>query len=130
MLHHFDVGANLRRRNIASHAYLGTLGNPSLRPLIEDRLTDDHISQVFLFDDRVLNSLYCIPLTPLIILIEFDEGHLRDDPIAAQEEVDATMAIMTSDEPLIQPDEYPVRYLFQSCWQRVKRRASPGKCPN
>nr|AHY23930.1 terpene synthase [Hypoxylon sp. E7406B] len=55
----------------------------------------------------------------------FDEGHLKDDPIAAQEEVDRTMAIMEEDAPLIEPEENPIRYVFQTCWLRLKQRASP-----
>ncbi|KAI0516858.1 Presilphiperfolan-8-beta-ol synthase [Xylaria bambusicola] len=71
------------------------------------RLTLDWQYWVFLFDDQ------------------FDEGHLRDDPVAAQEEVNATMAIMTDDQPLIQPDQNPIRHIFQTCWRRIKKRASP-----
>lgn len=56
---------------------------------------------------------------------QFDDGHLRDDPVAAQEEVNATMSIMTDDAPLIDPDDNPLRHVFQICWQQLKRRASP-----
>ncbi|KAI0169616.1 Presilphiperfolan-8-beta-ol synthase [Hypoxylon sp. FL1284] len=62
---------------------------------------------VFLFDDQ------------------FDEGHLKDDPIAAQEEVDATVAITEEGAPLIKPAENPIRYAFQTCWLRLKQRSSP-----
>ncbi|KAI0451913.1 Presilphiperfolan-8-beta-ol synthase [Xylaria acuta] len=55
---------------------------------------------------------------------QFDEGHLKNDLVAAQAEIDATMAIMTDDAPLIKPSENPIRYVFQTCWQRLKRRAS------
>ncbi|KAI1657173.1 terpenoid synthase [Daldinia decipiens] len=55
---------------------------------------------------------------------EFDEGHLKDDPVAAQEEINETMAIMQEDVPLIDPHVYPIRYLFQLCWLWVKQRAS------
>lgn len=61
---------------------------------------------VFLFDDQ------------------FDEGHLKEDPVAAQEEVDRTMAIMEG-APLIGLEENPIRYVFQTCWLRLKQRASP-----
>ncbi|KAF3067021.1 Presilphiperfolan-8-beta-ol synthase [Daldinia childiae] len=54
---------------------------------------------------------------------QFDEGHLKDDPVAAQEEVDETMAIMQEDVPLIDPHENPIRHLFQLCWLWVKQRA-------
>ncbi|KAK5635501.1 hypothetical protein RRF57_011213 [Xylaria bambusicola] len=49
-------------------------------------ISDQSSLQVFLFDDQ------------------FDEGHLRDNPVAAQEEVNATMAVMTEDPPLIKPN--------------------------
>ncbi|KAI0892209.1 isoprenoid synthase domain-containing protein [Annulohypoxylon nitens] len=62
---------------------------------------------VFLFDDQ------------------FDEGHLKDDPVAAQDELDQTMAIMEDDVPLIAPEEKPIRYVFQTCWLRQTQRASP-----
>ncbi|RYC55946.1 hypothetical protein CHU98_g10274 [Xylaria longipes] len=71
------------------------------------RMMLDWSHWVFLFDDQ------------------FDEGHLKDDPVTAQEEVNATMSIMTDDAPFIHPDENPIRYVFQTCWQRLKRRASP-----
>lgn len=65
-------------------------------------------------------------LANLTIISEFDEGHLKDDPVAAQEELDQTMAIMEDDVPLITPEENPIRYVFQTCWLRQKQRASPG----
>jgi hypothetical protein len=58
---------------------------------------------------------------------EFDEGHLKSDPIAAQEEVDATIAIMGKTSHIYTPEENPIRYVFQTCWHRLVKRASPGK---
>lgn len=60
------------------------------------------------------------------ISAEFDEGHLKDDPIAAQEEVSQTAAIMEEDAPLLKREDNPIRYVFQTCWQRVKKRSSLG----
>ncbi|KAI1107633.1 Presilphiperfolan-8-beta-ol synthase [Jackrogersella minutella] len=62
---------------------------------------------IFLFDDQ------------------FDEGHLKEDLIAAQEEVDRTMAIMEKDSPLIKLEDNAIRHIFQTCWLRLKRWASP-----
>ncbi|KAJ8133549.1 hypothetical protein O1611_g72 [Lasiodiplodia mahajangana] len=76
------------------------------------RLMTDWVNWVFLFDDQ------------------FDEGFLKDDPVATQEEVDATMAIMSDDAPLYGPEVNPIRYVFQVCWQRIKSRASLGKLPD
>lgn len=62
---------------------------------------------VFLFDDQ------------------FDEGHLSSDPVAAQEEINKTLAIMEDTEPPVQPKESPIRYVFQTTWDRLKKRATP-----
>lgn len=59
---------------------------------------------------------------------EFDEGHLKTDPVAAQDEVDKTTAIMDEGAPLIKPGDNPIRYVFQTCWLRLKKRASLGMC--
>ncbi|KAI1479684.1 terpenoid synthase [Daldinia eschscholtzii] len=48
------------------------------------RIMLDWNNWIFLFDDQ------------------FDEGHLKDDPVAAQQEVNATMAVMEDDAPPIQ----------------------------
>ncbi|KAI0410412.1 Presilphiperfolan-8-beta-ol synthase [Xylaria grammica] len=57
---------------------------------------------------------------------QFDEGYLRDDPVAAQEEIDQTMAIMEEGAAIYTPEENTIRYVFQTCWQRIVKRASPG----
>ncbi|KAI8946382.1 Presilphiperfolan-8-beta-ol synthase [Xylaria longipes] len=54
----------------------------------------------------------------------FDEGHLKSNPFAAQDEVDRTMAIMENGAPFIEPEENPIRYVFQTCWHRVQKSAS------
>ncbi|RYC58180.1 hypothetical protein CHU98_g8017 [Xylaria longipes] len=57
----------------------------------------------------------------------FDEGHLKSNPFAAQDEVDRTMAIMENGAPFIEPEENPIRYVFQTCWHRVQKSASLGR---
>lgn len=52
---------------------------------------------------------------------EFDEGHLSKDSVAAEEEVDQTMAIMTDTKPPVRQKDNPLRYIFQTCWDRLKR---------
>ncbi|KAJ8121679.1 hypothetical protein ONZ43_g1933 [Nemania bipapillata] len=101
----FDEKTNARNTRV-DLCYLASIWAPdadeeALRMML------DWNHWVFLFDDQ-----------------EFDEGHLREDPVAAQEEVDATMAIMTDDAPLIKQEENPIRYVFQTCWLRLKRRVS------
>ncbi|KAF7913584.1 hypothetical protein EAE99_010610 [Botrytis elliptica] len=61
---------------------------------------------VFLFDDQ------------------FDEGHLKEDPAAAAEEVKQTIAIMGDNAPLYTPESNPIRYVFQECWKRLKSVSS------
>jgi len=62
---------------------------------------------VFIFDDQ------------------FDEGHLMTDPIAAQEECDRNMAIMEDGHLPIDVEDNPIQHVFQSIWQRIKKRSSP-----
>ncbi|KAL1643930.1 hypothetical protein SLS58_004605 [Diplodia intermedia] len=56
---------------------------------------------------------------------QFDEGHLKDDPEAAKEEVLAMMAIMTDGHPVISASENRLRHMFQYSWFGFKKRASP-----
>ncbi|KAF6804145.1 hypothetical protein CSOJ01_10409 [Colletotrichum sojae] len=55
---------------------------------------------------------------------QFDEGHLKEDPVAAAEETEATMAIMTGGAPRYTPQSNPVRHLFQKCWDTISARSS------
>jgi len=61
---------------------------------------------VFLFDDQ------------------FDEGHLSRNSAAAQDEIDRTLAIMGETEEKYTPESNPIRYVFQTCWERLKQRSS------
>ncbi|POS72676.1 hypothetical protein DHEL01_v208929 [Diaporthe helianthi] len=80
--------------------YLASIWSPDAS---EDRLVMmlDWNHWVFLFDDQ------------------FDEGHLKEDPAAAAEEVKATIAIMGGDAPRYTPESNPIRYMFQTCWDRL-----------
>lgn len=71
------------------------------------RVVVDWNKWVFLFDDQ------------------FDEGHLSNDPIAAQKEIDKTIALMGEMEPPVQREADPIRWLFQNMWNRVKKRTTP-----
>ena len=57
----------------------------------------------------------------LLCLIEFNEGHLSIDPVAAQDEVEQTLAIMEETQPPVEADQNKVRYLFRTIWDRVKK---------
>ncbi|KAM0124830.1 hypothetical protein ACHAO1_010889 [Botrytis cinerea] len=74
----------------------------------EDRLVMmlDWNHWVFLFDDQ------------------FDEGHLKEDPAAAAEEVKQTIAIMGGNAPRYTAESNPIRYVFQQCWDRLKAVSS------
>ncbi len=52
---------------------------------------------------------------------EFDEGHLSRDPIAAQEEINAIVAIMDDMQPPVLAEENIIRHVFQITWDRVKK---------
>ncbi|KAJ0384217.1 hypothetical protein COL922a_008854 [Colletotrichum nupharicola] len=54
-------------------------------------------------------------------IVEFDEGHLKDDPIKAQKELDAHMAILEDKNPPVQRDDNPIHYVFQTTWDRFKK---------
>ncbi|KAF3809982.1 Presilphiperfolan-8-beta-ol synthase [Colletotrichum gloeosporioides] len=56
---------------------------------------------------------------------QFDEGHLKDDPVKAQKELDAHMAILEDKNPPVQRDDNPIHYVFQTTWDRFKKRTSP-----
>ncbi|KFG84812.1 terpene synthase metal binding domain protein [Metarhizium anisopliae] len=54
----------------------------------------------------------------------FDEGRLDRDPTAAQEEINQTLAVLDDGKELPDRDLYPLRYLFHTIWNRVKKRVS------
>ncbi|KAJ0280091.1 hypothetical protein CBS470a_008908 [Colletotrichum nupharicola] len=82
------------------------------------RVMLDWNNWVFAFDDRMW-AWYTLAS------IEFDEGHLKDDPIKAQKELDAHMAILEDKNPPVQRDDNPIHYVFQTTWDRFKKRTSP-----
>lgn len=50
----------------------------------------------------------------------FDDGVLNEDPRLAREEVDSLMLVMQSpNPPIYSASEHPLRYVFQSVWQRI-----------
>ncbi|OJD36052.1 terpene synthase metal binding domain protein [Diplodia corticola] len=71
------------------------------------RVFADWMHWVFYFDDQ------------------FDEGHLKDDPEAAKEEILATLATMDDGHPVVAASDNPLRYVFQYTWLCFQKRASP-----
>ncbi|TFB01049.1 Presilphiperfolan-8-beta-ol synthase [Trichoderma ghanense] len=65
------------------------------------RTAVDWANWVFYFDDQ------------------FDEGHLANDPAAAQAEIDSILAILNNESSYTQADK-PLIYAFQSIWDRIK----------
>ncbi|KAI8243934.1 Presilphiperfolan-8-beta-ol synthase [Colletotrichum sp. SAR 10_96] len=70
------------------------------------RMMVDWHNWVFIFDDQ------------------FDEGHLKNDPVKAMEELDAHWSILEDRSPPVQLHENPIRYVFQTTWDRIKKRSS------
>ncbi|KAJ6002360.1 Presilphiperfolan-8-beta-ol synthase [Penicillium sp. IBT 35674x] len=67
------------------------------------RMMVDWNHWVFLFDDQ------------------FDEGHLSQDPAAAQEEINRTLEIMEDTERPVRRDDNPIQFVFQTTWDRLKQ---------
>lgn len=55
----------------------------------------------------------------------FDEGAYTHDPVAAAEEVIATLAVLDNLHPSVDAEAQPVRHALQSCWQRFCKLAHP-----
>jgi hypothetical protein len=72
------------------------------------RIMCDFMEWVFYFDDL------------------FDEGHLRKDPTAARDEVQAHLAIHSPNYPDIYSKQYPVRYMYQVLWRKIQGISSSG----
>lgn len=58
--------------------------------------------------------------------IEFDEGHLRIDLLVASEEIEAVTAIMEGHASRYSPASNRIRYIFQTCCDRVRATSSEG----
>ncbi|KAF9878407.1 hypothetical protein CkaCkLH20_03899 [Colletotrichum karsti] len=98
--------AQAKKHSKANFAFM----NAMWIPLADEeafRVMLDWNNWVFAFDDQ------------------FDEGHLKDDPVKAEEELDAHYAILENKNPPVQRGENPIRYVFQTTWDRFKKRASP-----
>ncbi|KAI4107530.1 MAG: hypothetical protein L6R37_001490 [Teloschistes peruensis] len=46
------------------------------------------------------------------------------DPVGAQKEVDDTYAVMEDINPPVQREDNPIRYIFQTTWDRLKQRGN------
>ncbi|KAK7441150.1 hypothetical protein Landi51_10353 [Colletotrichum acutatum] len=58
---------------------------------------------------------------------QFDEGHLKDDPIKAVEELHATFAVLEDSQAPVQHHDNPIRYVFQSVWDRFKKYVADSR---
>ncbi|KGO43194.1 Terpenoid synthase [Penicillium expansum] len=86
-------------------AYLTAIWAPSCG---EDafQVLVDWSTWIFLFDDQ------------------FDEGHLKDNPIAAEEEIGKIIAIMNGTRCSVSMYEDPLGFIFQTVWDRIAKSAS------
>ncbi|KAI0593107.1 Presilphiperfolan-8-beta-ol synthase [Biscogniauxia sp. FL1348] len=89
----------------ADMAYLASLWAPNCD---EDtlRVLVDWCHWLILFDDQ------------------FDEGHLSNDIDGAHEEIEINMGIMNETQPWFGPNDDPIRHIFQTIWDRVKKNSS------
>lgn len=136
MLSLFFMGARCWRRIVTGDAWLVPLGwSPFTYPYSVLHLKHvSYGSKVYWWTIHRYSYLMivCEIIDPALWLanspfaVEFDEGHLKDDPVAAQEEINENMAIMDENAQLIDPWENPIRYVFQVCWLWLKQRATPG----
>ncbi|KAI1124634.1 Presilphiperfolan-8-beta-ol synthase [Nemania abortiva] len=92
------------RNQKADFAYMNAIWAPQADEEAYRMMVDWH-HWVFAFDDQ------------------FDEGPFKVDPALAQNEIDATIAIMTDEHPLITKEENPIRHIFQTTWKRLQKRA-------
>ncbi|GAW26064.1 putative pentalenene synthase [Rosellinia necatrix] len=99
----YNLDDKVAKRNCeADFAYMNAIWAPHADEEAFRMMIDWH-HWVFAFDDQ------------------FDEGHLRDDPVLALEEISATINIMTDDHPPILKRENPIRYIFQTTWKRLQK---------
>ena len=57
-----------------------------------------------------------------IIDLVFDDGELNEHPENARKEVQVLTKLMKSSNPIIySAEQYPLRHVFQSVWQRIKK---------
>ncbi|KAI0543721.1 isoprenoid synthase domain-containing protein [Xylaria curta] len=87
----------------ANFAYLISLSAPDADPEAF-RMGVDWCIWAFVFDDQ------------------FDEGWMRDRTIESAEEMIESLAIMDDTYPPVDPKKYPLRYMFQTTWQRFQER--------
>ena len=52
----------------------------------------------------------------------FDDGELNEHPENARKEIQALTELMKSPHPIVySAEQYPLRSVFQSVWQRIKK---------
>ncbi|KAI1746642.1 Presilphiperfolan-8-beta-ol synthase [Xylaria castorea] len=103
----YNLDETMAKRNAkADFAYMNAIWAPHADEEAYRMMVDWH-HWVFAFDDQ------------------FDEGHLSDDSDLAQQEINATIAIMSDEHPPIPKKENPIRHVFQTTWKRLQKRAGP-----
>ncbi|KAI3334512.1 Presilphiperfolan-8-beta-ol synthase [Ustulina deusta] len=100
----YNLDKKMAKRNSkADFAYMNAIWAPHADEEAYRMMVDWH-HWVFAFDDQ------------------FDEGHLSDDSDLAQEEINATIAIMTDDHPPISKETNPIQHVFQTTWKRLQKQ--------
>ena len=70
-------------------------------------------SYVMRFADRTYN-------------VEFDEGYFKWNLAAAEDEIEANMAILMDTHPPFRMEDNKIRWIFQLCWTRLKNVIFPS----
>ena len=73
----------------------------------------------------LVRTSYLIQFAYRTYVIEFDDGHLKYDLTAVEDEVEAHMAIMTDTYRPLRMEDNRLRWMFQLCWTRLKRVLLP-----
>lgn len=60
-------------------------------------------------------------------MCKFDEGHHKEDPIKAQNQLNAHYAILEDKNAPVQRSDNPILYVFQTIWDQFKKNASFSK---
>lgn len=58
--------------------------------------------------------------------VEFDEGYFKWNLAAAEDEIEANMAILTDTHPPLRVEDNKIRWIFQLCWTRLKSVIFPS----
>lgn len=62
----------------------------------------------------------CVLTIWSLVVVEFDEGHLKADTVRAAEEIINTLTILDDKHPPISCEKNPILHIFQSVWLKIQ----------